>query len=161
MDNGPSGDTVRHICCHIALWKARCVCVSGVSTVNMKVGDEAQKASVSQWHMKTEYITWQLSTHHASNGRLLRKYYSLVMFDDCIYRRYQQNIRLELLTITVRVEMNDQRASHPVNRNRGDLLHVFFAYLVMDTIILAHWWLSSSDFITSEKSEVQHFKFQH
>lgn len=44
------------------------VCV--VRTVNMKVGDEAQKASVSQLHMSTEYIIWQLSTQHASNKTL-------------------------------------------------------------------------------------------
>lgn len=47
------------------------VCV--VSTVNMKVGDEAQKAPVSQLHMRTEYIIWQLSTQHASISRMASK----------------------------------------------------------------------------------------
>lgn len=47
------------------------VCVA--STVNMKVGDEAQKASVSQLHVRTEYIIGQLSTQRAYISRLASK----------------------------------------------------------------------------------------
>ena len=40
VENAPSGDTVCHICCIDALWKAKCV--RAVSTVNMALGGEAQ-----------------------------------------------------------------------------------------------------------------------
>lgn len=43
-----------------------CVCVCVLSTVNTRVGDEAQKAPASQLHMRTE----QLSTQPAFNSNL-------------------------------------------------------------------------------------------
>lgn len=46
------------------------VCV--VDRVNRKVDVEAQKASVYQLHMRTEYIIWQLSTQMLPSADWLR-----------------------------------------------------------------------------------------